>query len=811
MKHEEQIRRLSLEEKCVLLSGKDVWQTKDYPHAGIPSIWLSDGPHGLRKQAGAADHLGLNASEKATCFPTAATIAGSWDPALGEAIGQALGVEAAAGGVNVVLGPGLNMKRSPLCGRNFEYFAEDPYLAGKLAAGYIRGIQKNGVGACPKHFAANNQELRRMASDSVIDERTLREIYLTGFEIAVKEGAPKAIMSAYNAVNGVYANENPLLLQTILREEWGFDGAVITDWGGSNDHVAGVRCGSSLEMPSPGLSSAQDLVDAVKSGKLAQSSVDERVDEVLELVFSTTAALQAQHTPFDADAHHALARRAAAESMILLKNEQQLLPLPAGAKVALIGDFATAPRYQGAGSSMVNPTRLDVVANLMQEEDLVCTAVEAGYLRDGRAEQRLCEQAAAAAKTADTVLLFLGLAESDEAEGMDRAHMRMAENQREVLHEIAAVNPHIVVVLSAGSAVEMDWAADCQALVHGYLGGQSGARAVLDVLTGRVCPSGKLAETLPLHEEDTPAYRYFPGTSRAVEYREGLYIGYRYYDTAGVPVAFPFGFGLSYTTFAYRDLQLTPQAVRFTLENTGACAGAEVAQVYIGKAGGTVFRPAKELKGFAKVFLQPGESKTVTIHLDDKAYRYWNVKTNHWEIEGGAYQIYLGASSADIRLQGSVAVAGTNAPDPYAELALPAYRTGKIAALSAQEFAALLGREATPGKVQIDENTAIRDLIHCRSPLGWLVWLVLTALERDGRRKGKPNLNVLFIYNMPIRGLAKMTGGAFSMEMVRGLVAELKGFWIIGLVRVAIGAVQMANKNKRMIEKLNLDARDQPA
>ena len=666
VKHQTVIQKMTLEEKCYLLSGKDFWQTRSIERLGVPSMALSDGPHGIRKQEGAGDQLGLNGSVPATCYPTAATIANSWDISLGEEIGQHLGTEAASQGVGVLLGPGLNIKRSPFCGRNFEYFSEDPYLAGKMAASYIRGIQKNGVSACPKHFAANSQELRRMASDSVMDERTLREIYLTGFEIAVKEGKARSIMSSYNRINGVYANENEHLLQEILRDEWGFDGFVISDWGASNDHTEGVRAGSHLEMPTTGGDSDLELVEAVKSGKLDEKLLDQRVDELLDVILSVTGSIKPLvGKPFDVEKHHAMAAKASEQSIVLLKNENNILPLKKGTKVAVIGEFAQKARYQGAGSSVVNPTKLDHTMNVIQNFDLDVAGFEPGYPRSGQGDPAMQAKAVELAKKADIVLLYIGLDEISESEGLDRAHMRLPQSQVDLIEAVAAVNPNVVAVMSAGSAVEMPWLDKCKALVHGYLCGQAGASSVLKVIMGEVNPSGKLAESYPVKYEDVSSAPYFPAKERTAEYRESLFVGYRYFETANVPVLFPFGYGLSYTTFEYSDLTVTDQEATFTLKNTGGMDGAEVAQLYVSKPDGEVFRPAKELKGFAKVFLKAGESKKVTIPLDDKAFRYFNVDTNKFEIEGGEWQILIGASCADIKLSGTVNVKGTEAPSPY--------------------------------------------------------------------------------------------------------------------------------------------------
>lgn len=796
------LKKLTLEGKCALLSGAETFKTRGMPEHGIPQIWLSDGPHGLRKQAGESDHLGLNPSVPATCFPTASAVANSWDAALGEEIGAALGEEAAAQEVSVVLGPGLNMKRNPLCGRSFEYFSEDPYLAGKLAAGYIRGIQSKGVAACPKHFAVNSQETRRMASDSIVDERTLREIYLTGFEIAVKEGHPRSIMSSYNLVNGTYANENKHLLMEILRGEWGFDGAVITDWGGSNDHALGVKNGSTLEMPAPGGDSVRELLAAVESGKISESDIDARLSELLPLVFDTKAALDAAPREFDAAAHHALARRAAEESLVLLKNEGSLLPLAAGAKVAVIGDFAKNPRYQGAGSSMVNSTQVDVLLDKLINSELNVIGYQQGFDRHGKPDAALQKSACELATQADTVVLCMGLDEIAESEGLDRSNLRLAQNQVDLLQAVAAVNPKIVVVLYSGSVVETPWLDNCQALLYAALGGQAGAGAVADALTGKVNPCGKLAETWPLAYADVPSAADFATRRKTVEYREGLYIGYRYFTTAEKAVRFPFGYGMSYTTFAYSDMAADEQGVSLTVTNTGSVAGTEIVQLYVAKKDSELFRPVKELKGFARVTLAPGEKQRITIMLDDKAFRFWNVKANRWEIEGGEYELLVGASVEDIRLCEKISVHGTAAVHPYEDRNLDCYYKGDVLHVSDADFEKLLGHPIPKGKTKIDRNLTLGELNHARSPLGWLVWLVLTILLDVSYKRGKPDLNILFQYNMPLRALAKMTNGAISMGMVDGIVMELQGFWILGLVRVIYEAIKNVVLNAQMEKRL---------
>lgn len=806
MKHKKIIEKMTIEEKAAILSGKNVWQSQNIDRLGIPSIFCSDGPHGIRKQAREGDHLGLNASLPATCFPTAATVANSWDEELCREIGRALGEEAAAQNVNVLLGPGLNIKRSPLCGRNFEYFSEDPYQAGKMASAYVKGIQSQGVYACPKHFAVNSQELRRMAMDSVLDERTLREIYLEGFEIAVKEGGAKSIMTSYNQVNGVYANENKHLLKDILREEWGFDGMVVTDWGGSNDHVQGVAAGSDLEMPAPGLDSARELLAAVKDGSLSMEELDACVDDLLEAVLALTAGNEGRKSSYDQNAHHKLAGKAAEESIVLLKNSQNLLPLKPGCKVALIGDFAFDPRYQGAGSSLVNPHHLETMEAVIRDYPAIdCIGAARGYLRSGKEDETLKEQAGKLASKADVVLYCFGLDELSESEGMDRSHMRIPENQIRLLEYLAGINPGIVGIISAGSAIEMPWHGLCKSILHGYLGGEAGPGAVLRVITGVVNPSGRLSESYPLKYEDTPAFRYFPSAERSSEYRESIYVGYRYYDTNKVPVQYPFGYGLSYTAFSYSDIQVSEDNVRFTLTNTGSLDGKEVAQLYVGGPKGKIFRPDKELKGFAKLFLKARESRTVTIPFDDKTFRYWNNATGRFEVESGEYTIFLGASVSDIRLSQTVTREGTTDLLPYNPENLKSYYSGDVRNVSGEEFEILLGHTLPDGKWsgELGINDALCQMYYAKSPLARLIRRILESLKARSEAKGKPDLNLLFIYNMPFRGIAKMTGGAVSMEMARGMVLAVNGHFFRGMKKIIGGYFANARANRAYEKKLS--------
>ena len=791
MKYREIIEKLSIEEKAALMSGRDFWSTTEYAEKGVPSIFLADGPHGIRKQAAASDHLGLNASIPATCFPTAATMANAWNEELGERMGELLGEEAAAQGVNVLLGPGLNIKRNPLCGRNFEYFSEDPYLAGKMAAAYVRGIQSKGVSACLKHFAANNQEERRMVIDSVVDERTLREIYLTGFEIAVEEGKPKAVMSSYNKLNGVHVNENAHLMREILRGEWGYDGVVVTDWAGCNDRVEGVRVGNELEMPACKYGNA-DIVKAVKEGRLSEAEVDECLDRLLALILETDKAVRESAKEFDEEAHHAFAEKCAEESIVLLKNENGVLPLKGATKICVIGDFAENPRYQGAGSSVVNPTRLDSFTDCIKDERINYVGYAKGYDRYGKEMEKLAQSALTLAKLAETVIFFAGLDEVSEAEGIDRRDMKLPKNQTNLLERLYALNKKVVVVLSCGSAVELDAAEKADAILHACLGGQAGARAVLNVLTGKVNPSGKLSESYPLRYEDCPSARYFPGKAATAEYREGPFVGYRYYATAQVPVRYPFGYGLSYTTFAYSEIEVNEKGASFTLTNAGDRDGAEIAQLYIGKKDGEIFRPARELKGFKKVFLKAGESKRIEIPFDKRTFRYYDVKTEKWEIEGGRYEVTIGASSLDLRLCKEIERKGTTDACPYDKAKLPSYYTGNVSDVGDGEFETLLGR-ALPdagykfykkNRMTIDENCTVADLRYSKRWIGrlfsWGVRFAHKFLWGIGKRSNA-NTIMMGVYHQPVRGLAKF--GGMSRRQMEGMLMMFNGHFFKGAGR----------------------------
>jgi beta-glucosidase len=673
------LAELTLAEKASLTSGSSFWYTAPVERLGIPKIMVSDGPHGLRAQPGEGDHVGLGGSVPATCFPTASAVASSWNPELLHRIGRALAQEARATNLSVILGPGINMKRSPLCGRNFEYFSEDPYLAGELGVGIVDGIQSRGIGTSVKHYAANNQETDRLRVDARVDERTLREIYLPAFERIVTACRPWTVMCSYNKVNGLSASENPWLLTTVLREEWGYDGLVVSDWGAVYHRVPALAAGTDLEMPPDLPRSPDQVVAAVRSGELPEEVLDARVRTVLELVDKGAPVLGLDED-FDVAAHHALARAAAGESIVLLKNDPRrdgtpVLPLAPGCGIAVIGEFARTPRFQGAGSSQVNPTRVENVLEGLGES-FSCVRFAAGYRLDGTDDAALRAEAAEVAAAAETVVVVIGLPAADESEGFDRTHMRLPAAQLATLRAVAEANPDVVVVLVNGSTVELgEVTPHARALVEAWLGGQAAGGAIADVLSGRVNPSGRLAESVPHRLQDNPSYLNFPGDSQIVRYGEGLFIGYRGYDRADLPVAFPFGFGLSYTTFAVSDLAVTTTgsvadgtlaaSVAVTVTNTGPVAGAEVVQVYVRDVAASVARPVRELKGFTKVVLDSGEAQRVRVDLDQRAFSYWSDLLGRWVVEAGEFAVDVGHHSRDLPL---TAVVHVDAPSVAAPL-----------------------------------------------------------------------------------------------------------------------------------------------
>ncbi|OCT12919.1 glycosyl hydrolase [Paenibacillus pectinilyticus] len=749
------IAQMTLEEKAGMCSGLDFWRLKGVERLGIPTIMVTDGPHGLRKQRGGTDHLGIFDSVPATCYPSAAGMASSWDRELIGKVGVALGEECQAEDIAVLLGPGANIKRSPLCGRNFEYFSEDPYLSSEMATSHIQGVQSQGVGTSLKHFAANNQEHRRMGVDAVVDERTLREIYLASFEGAVKNGQPWTVMSAYNKVNGTFASENSYLLTDILKEEWGHEGFVVTDWGANNNRVDGLVAGQELEMPSSGGLGDRKIVAAVLSGMLSIEALDRAVERIVRIIFMSVDQKK-QDASYDQDEHHRLARTVASETMVLLKNEDNLLPLAQGKRVAVIGAFAQKPRYQGGGSSHIKPTQMDVPLEEIQKlaGDGATIVYAQGYHADkDDLDASLIDEAVKAAREADVVIVIAGLPDRYESEGYDRKHLHMPANQNQLIEAIAGVQSNVAVVLLNGSPVEMPWIGKVKSILEAYLGGQAVGGAIADVLFGVANPSGKLAETFPMKLSDNPSFLFFPGEGNRVEYREGIFVGYRYYDTKEIKPLFPFGYGLSYTTFAYENLTIDSTEIKdtdsvnvqVTVQNTGTRAGKEVVQLYVRDVESTVIRPSKELKGFAKIELQPGEKKTVNFTLDKRAFAYYNTQLKDWHVETGDFDIMIGRSSEDIVLTSTLQVQST-----------------------------------VTVKMVCDRNAMLSDLLSDpqRAPIvqGLLqqfqegVGVSMTELQST---EGMGEMFAEMMKYMPLRSLVAFSQGAFTDEMLDGLVYQL--------------------------------------
>ncbi len=771
------VARLSREEKVRLVSGADFWHTEALAQHGVPPVMLTDGPHGLRKQAGPSDHVGLADSVPATCFPPAVTLGSSWDPELVEEIGRALGRESRAEEVGVLLGPGLNLKRHPAGGRSFEYFSEDPLVSGKAAAALVRGIQAEGVAACLKHFAVNNQEAWRMRLDTIVDERTLRELYLTGFETAVTESDPWSVMSAYNKVNGEHAGESHRLLTGILRDEWGFDGLVVSDWLAVADRPVSLHAGLDLEMPSSAGAWDAEVLAAIESGDLDEADLDTACARLLELVLRTTAEREARGTePADADAHHALARRAAAAGTVLLTNDGTL-PLPPTGRIALVGAFAQAPRYQGAGSSLVNPTRLDTTLDAMRRRlgDDARLDYAPGYDPvTGETTPELLAEARRAATTADVVVLVVGLPAAHESEGFDRTTLRLPADHDTLVEVVTAANARTVVVLSNGGAVEIPWADRAAALVESYLGGQAGGSALVDVLFGDAEPGGRLAESFPVAVAELPAHRNFSNHPTQVEYRETLYVGYRFHDTFGVAPRFCFGHGLGYTTFGYSDPAVdgtgTDLTVAVTVTNTGQRSGSEVVQVYVHDLASSVHRPEQELRGFAKVRLEPGEARRVEVPLGRRSFAVYDVASASWAVEAGEFEVRVGASSRDIRATARVDIASDDLVTPVDA------PSGPVA--TDEEFAALLGHPVPdpPPLLPLHEDSTIDDLrqVAVGRPLRALL---LKAVSRqidlgDDDPATRAMLEAV-MGQMPLRAIAVSSKGKVSFGALRGLLRAL--------------------------------------
>lgn len=759
----ELIEQLSLEEKASLCSGENIWQTKAIPRLGIPSIFLSDGPHGLRK----VNPAGFFDSLQATCFPTASAMGATWNINLIERVGEALGKECQANDVQLLLGPGINMKRSPLGGRNFEYYSEDPFLTGELAAAFINGVQSQGIGTSLKHFTANNQEYKRMSVSSAVDERTLREIYLMAFEIAIKKAQPWTVMCAYNPVNGVLASENKYLLYDILKQEWGFTGIVVSDWGAVHDRTLGIEAGLHLEMPGNGGINDKVIVQAVKEGRLKEERLDEVVEDLLRVIFMG-AQNRKKDIQYEVNQHHELAKQVSAESITLLKNEDHILPIKKSRKIAIIGEFAKQPRIQGGGSSQVNPTRIDNVYNHLS--DILDEATELLYApgysianyasftpQEEKEQIALKEEALSLAKGADTVLLFVGLPDSYESESADRKHIDLPTDQNKLIESVLAVQKNTVIILTNGTSVAMPWHTKARAIVEGWLGGQAGGSAMAEVLCGKINPSGKLAETFPIRLEDNPSFLNFPGENNKVFYGEGVFVGYRYYDAKKIAPLFPFGHGLSYTTFKYHNLSMDQVDIKDTdtlkltvdITNTGDIMGKETVQLYLKAINSSVLRPEKELKGFQKIQLLPEETKTINFELSFRTFAFFDTTISDWKVDTGTYEIFLGASSQDIRLQTAITVTSTrkivNSIDKYSTLKeLIAHPNGHQK-----------GTEIKTRLLQfITQNTAGVSQEKLQSTLEFM-----TA----------------FILDLPLYKLPAFTQGVYSVETVQEIIEAVNG------------------------------------
>ncbi|MCR4660770.1 MAG: glycoside hydrolase family 3 C-terminal domain-containing protein [Clostridia bacterium] len=786
------LKEMTLEEKMTLISGKNFWETPEIERLNIPSVWVSDGPNGLRKEK--VNENGktnvMQIPETATCFPPSVTVASSWDVGLAEEIGNAIAEEAHALGVTTVLGPGVNIKRNPLCGRNFEYYSEDPYLAGKMGKGFVHGVQKNNIGVSLKHFAANNQEYLRMSINTLVDERTLREIYLTAFEDVVKSEQPTTIMSSYNRVNNVYASENKKLLTDILRDEWGFKGIVVSDWGAINERVASIKAGNDLEMPGNKWMNNKYIREALENGSLTEEELDKIVLRMIRFVFESKKN-ETKTGEMKFDEHHALVRKAAAEGAILFKNDG-ILPLKGDEKIAVVGRLASELRYQGAGSSHIGPPKVVSLLNALDENNQKYEYAPGYTMKKDGFEKGLIEEAVNVAKDKDVVIACIGLTDAFESEGFDRDHLNIPKAHVELVNEIAKVNKNIVVVLSLGSPIIMhEWKDNARAILNSYLGGQAGGEAMYDLLYGKVNPCGKLAETFPKKLEDIPSTKWFKMGPKVVEYREGLFVGYRYFDTVNKEVEYPFGYGLSYTKFEYSDIKVSKDDIKddeeitvsFKIKNVGEYAGKEIAQVYVKQNDSKVFKANKELKGFTKVFLEKGEEKEVTITLNSRSFAYYNTKVNDWYVESGNYTILVGAASNDIKLQADIKItASKEVEEPnYSETA-PTYC--KIASgtevedISKEEYQTLLGFEIPENdeykKGTLNKNCSVGQMRACG--IGKFMYGILTfGAKIVASGSENPEMITKSIVDMPYRSFSGFTGGLLSPMTIDGLVDMCNG------------------------------------
>lgn len=788
----ELLKKLTLDEKVNMLSGSTTWLTQDVHKDGvdIPAVRMSDGPSGLRREKMSGGVNIMQTPEPATCFPGAIITASSWDEDLVEEVGKAIAIEAQSLGVSTVLGPGVNIKRSPLCGRNFEYFSEDPFLAGRMGGAWVRGVQSNNVGTSLKHYLANNQEYIRMTIDSIVDERTLREIYMPAFEHIVKEEKPTTIMCSYNRLNGTYLSDNKRFLSDVLRDEWGYEGIVVSDWGAVNDRAEGVKAGMDLEMPGSNGLHDSDVYKALQDGTLTEEDIDKVVLRLIKFAYENAAREeQAKGVKFDIEKHNAIARKTAEGGAVLLKNDG-ILPINKNQSVAVIGKLAKKIRYQGGGSSHILPTKLTSFTDALDSVGQAYDYADGYVLKGEGYKKSLIKQAVETAKGKDVVLLFIGLTDAFESEGYDRSHMQIPSSHVTLINEILKVNKNVVVVLSCGSPIEIgDWDNDVRGVLNLYLGGQAGGEAAYNLIYGNVNPSGKLAETFPLKEQDYIGSKYFRMGPRTVEYREGIYVGYRYFDSADKPVKYPFGYGLSYTQFEYSNLRASAEAINegdeysitFTVKNIGKVAGAEIAQVYVNDTESTLYRPKQELKGFKKVYLEPGEEKDVTISLDSRAFAYYNVAINDWHVESGDFRILVGASSRDIKLETIVNVTSGNpsAPIPdYRESAPCYYDIANTDEIPVEQFEALYGKkviENTP--FAKGELSSYNTIGQCNvSPFGKFMYgLCVGVVNLVAKFTENPDMLINSVNDMPYRTIAAWSMGIISDRSLDGLVDMLNG------------------------------------
>lgn len=793
MKYQSIIDQMTLEEKVALCSGKGQYTAKAFEKYGIPGIAMNDGPHGLRKLPSGDEQFGINNSLPATCFPTASLTACSWDRDLLHEMGIAIAEEALQEQVSIVLGPGANIKRNPLCGRNFEYFSEDPFLAGEMAASWIDGVQSLGVGASLKHLAGNNQEDERMSSDSLVDERTLREIYLPAFEKAVKSARPATVMCAYNKLNGIYCSDNRYLLRDILRNEWGFQGVIMTDWGAMNDRVKAFEAGLDLEMPGSNGYFDHMVITAIQNGQLSEERLDESVDRLLDLILASASILKKDYK-YDEEEHHLLAKKIAANSAVLLRNEENILPVQKGKQVALVGELAKYPRYQGAGSSHINPTRLSSAIDGFNSLGYDYTYYP-GYALKGPAPESLLAEAVAGAKECDVAIIFAGLPDQYESEGYDRANMAMPDSHNTLIARIAEVNPNTVVVLAGGAPVEMPWLPKVKAVLNMYLAGQAGGLAAAELLAGAVNPSGKLAESYPQRYADVPSAGFYKTGRKQAQYREGLYIGYRYYDKARKNVLFPFGHGLSYTSFEYRDLVVSHAElhspyelnVSVTVRNTGSVDGAEVVQLYVSDLEQPVFRPEKELKEFTKVFLKAGEEKQITFTLNSRSFAIYDPAVGNWVVPDGTYAVLVGASSRDIRLRTQVKVHGQ--PVPSANQPIPRWYHDLSGQVTQADFESLLCREIEPVKLRRKGEYTLdctfgdmQDSLIIKQVIKRIEKMIIQGFGSMDADDPTYKMVVQSVTSMPLRSISLVSPQSMPKNTATGLVHLANGEFLKGIL-----------------------------